>query len=156
MLKSRIGLDIAMSTRRTRQREAILRILKRTTAHPTADWLYDEVRKEIPNISKGTVYRNLNFLRQTGEILELNPDGTVTRYDGRPDNHYHFSCEKCGRVFDVDEPVGPEFDRRVAQKTGFQVNRHTLEFFGLCRDCQKERQSTFRAKSVQAPSRRLK
>jgi len=128
-----------MSTRKTRQREAILRVLKRTATHPTADWLYIEVRREIPNISKGTVYRNLNFLRQTGEISELNPDGTVTRYDGRQDSHYHFSCEKCGRVFDVDEPVSPELDQRVAQETGFQVNRHVLEFFGLCRDCQKER-----------------
>ena len=128
-----------MDTRRTRQREAIIRILKKTTTHPTADWLYEEVRKEIPNISKGTVYRNLNFLRETGEILELNPNGTVARYDGRQENHYHFNCEKCGRVFDVDEPVSPEIDQRVAQKTGFQVNRHTLDFFGLCRDCQQKR-----------------
>jgi Fe2+ or Zn2+ uptake regulation protein len=127
-----------MDTRRTRQREAILRVLKQTTTHPTADWLYDEVRKEIPNISKGTVYRNLNFLRQAGEILELNPDGIVNRYDGRQENHYHFSCEKCGRVFDVDESVSPGLDQRVAQKMGFQVSRHTLQFFGLCRDCQKE------------------
>lgn len=127
-----------MRIRKTRQREAILRVLKRTATHPTADWLYNEVRKEIPNISKGTVYRNLNFLHQTGEISELNPDGRVTRYDGRQDNHRHFSCEKCGRVFDVDEPVSPELDQQVAQETGFQVNRHVLEFFGLCRDCQKD------------------
>jgi len=123
--------------RQTRQRQAILRILKSTTSHPTADWIYDEVRKEIPNISKGTVYRNLKLLRETGEISELNLSGTVSRFEGRQDNHYHFRCEKCGRVFDVDEPVDEEIDRRVAGTTGFKIKYHQLEFRGLCKECQQ-------------------
>ncbi len=124
--------------RETRQREAILNVLRQADTHPTADMVYDEVRKVIPNISKGTVYRNLKILRDTGEISELNLSGTVSRYEGRHENHYHFRCEKCGRVFDLDEPVNNEMDARVARNTGFKVSYHQLEFRGLCRDCQKK------------------
>lgn len=106
-------------------------------SHPTADWIYGEVRKEIPNISQGTVYRNLRLLCKDGEILELGLCGASTRFDGRLDNHYHFRCEKCGQVFDVDEPVNEDINRRVAQKTGFKILSHRLEFRGLCGDCQE-------------------
>ncbi len=126
-----------MIRRETKQREAILNVLRQADSHPTADWVYDEVRKAIPNISKGTVYRNLKILRETGEISELNLSGTVRRYEGRPENHYHFRCEKCGRVFDLGEPVNNELDERVAKRTGFKVSYHQLEFRGLCKDCQQ-------------------
>jgi len=122
--------------RRTKQKEAILEVLRDTTSHPTADWVYNEVRKEIPNISLGTVYRNLRLLCESGEILELDLCGTLARFDARQDNHYHFRCEKCGRVFDVDLPVDEEIDRRAAQKTGFEVSFHRLEFRGVCKNCQ--------------------
>jgi Fur family transcriptional regulator, peroxide stress response regulator len=124
--------------RNTRQKQTILDILRGTNSHPTADWVYDAVRKIIPNISKGTVYRNLKVLRDTGIISELNLNGTVSRYEARQDNHYHFRCEKCGRVYDLNEPVDTELDKRVAQKTGFAVRYHQTEFRGLCKDCQKE------------------
>jgi len=123
--------------RRTKQREVILRVLTTTNSHPTVDWIYDEVRKEIPHVSLGTVYRNLKLLRESGEVLELDLSGAFSRFDGNPDNHYHFRCEKCGRVFDVDEPVNKELDERVAQKTGFKVSHHRIEFRGLCKECQK-------------------
>jgi len=123
--------------KKTKQKEAILRVLRSTTSHPTADWIYAEVRKEIPNISLGTVYRNIKLLRQSGEISEIDFSGTLSRFDGNPDNHYHFRCEKCGRVFDVDEPVNKELDERVARKTGFKISHHRLEFRGLCRECQE-------------------
>ena len=127
-----------MQRRDTRQREAILDILRHTDSHPTADQIYEEVRKIIPHISKGTVYRNLNILSEVGEISELNLSGTVSRFEGKQDNHYHFRCEKCGRVFDLNEPVNGELDRKVAEKTGFKVSYHQLEFRGLCKDCQKQ------------------
>jgi Fur family peroxide stress response transcriptional regulator len=127
-----------MLRRNTRQRDAILNILRHTDSHPTADRVYEEVRKIIPNISKGTVYRNLNLLKEAGEISELNLSGTMSRYEGRPENHYHFRCERCGRVFDLDQPVNKELDNKVAAKTGFKVAYHQLEFRGLCHDCQKK------------------
>ncbi|MBM3118630.1 MAG: transcriptional repressor [Chloroflexi bacterium] len=123
--------------RRTKQKEAILKVLRGTRSHPTADWIYGEVKKEIPNISLGTVYRNLGLLSQSGEILELELCGTYSRFDGRRDSHYHFRCENCGRVFDVDEPVNEEIDGRIARKTGFRVKYHRLEFRGVCKECQK-------------------
>ena len=137
ILVSRTIIDNNMH-RDTKQRQAILDLLRGTTSHPTADWVYDEVRKVIPNISKGTVYRNLKILRDTGMISELDLNGTVSRFEARQDNHYHFRCEKCGRVFDLNEPVDTELDRRVAKNTGFKISHHQLEFRGLCKDCQKK------------------
>jgi Fur family peroxide stress response transcriptional regulator len=125
-----------MNRRATKQRAAILTLLRNTRSHPTADQIYDAVRQQIPNISKGTVYRNLKILGESGEISELNLSGTVSRYEGHKENHYHFRCEKCGRVFDLDEPVNTEIDKRVSARTGFKVSYHQLEFRGLCRDCQ--------------------
>ncbi len=122
--------------RETKQREAILKYLKDTKSHPTADMIYDVVRKEIPRISKGTVYRNLKILKESGQVSELKLEDTVARYEGRKEKHYHFRCEQCGRVFDVDEPVDRNIDKRVAKRTGFKVIRHQLEFRGLCKDCQ--------------------
>ena len=126
-----------MIRRETKQREAILNVLCGVNSHPTADWVYDEVRKVIPNISKGTVYRNLKILREDGKISELNLNGTVSRYEGNQENHYHFRCEKCGRIFDLDEPVNNEINERIAKRTDFKVSYHQLEFLGLCKDCQE-------------------
>lgn len=122
--------------RESKQREAILRFVKGTSSHPTANHVYEEMRKEIPNISLGTVYRNLKLLKREGKISELDIADSKSRFDSNPHNHYHFRCERCGRVFDVDEPVNKKIDKRIAQKTGFKVSHHILEFRGLCKDCQ--------------------
>ena len=122
--------------RKSKQKEAIFRVLKGATSHPTAAWVYERVRKEIPNISLGTVYRNLKLLKQERMISELDLTGTLSRFDGEAQSHYHFRCEQCGYIFDVDEPVNKESDKRLAQKTGFKVSYHRLEFRGLCKDCQ--------------------
>ncbi len=121
--------------RKSKQKESILRVVKETNSHPTAEWIYEQVRREIPNISLGTVYRNLRLLKREGEISELSLAGTLSRFDGIVGNHYHFRCGQCGRIFDVDEPANKEIDRRVTQKTGFKVSYHILEFRGLCEDC---------------------
>ena len=130
--------------RETKQREAILRVLRNTRAHPTADWIYEEVKKEIPNISKGTVYRNLQVLQEDGAVSELNLNGTLSRFEAKQESHYHFRCEQCGRVFDLDEPVNNELDERVAKRTGFKVSHHQLEFRGLCRECQQQSKLKYR------------
>ena len=123
--------------KRTKQKEAILIVLRSTTSHPTADWVYAEVREEIPNISLGTVYRNLKLLKRQGEILELD-FATISRFNGNTQNHYHFRCERCERIFDVEGPVDTESDKQIAQQTGFKVYYHRLEFRGLCQDCSPE------------------
>ncbi len=120
-----------------RQRQAIINVLRGTTSHPDADWIYEKVRTLIPNISKGTVYRNLKILRDTGMISELNLSGTVSRFESRQDNHYHFRCERCGQVSDIDMPVDKELDRHAANRTGHEIRYHQLEFRGICKECKK-------------------
>ncbi len=123
-------------SRKTKQKVAILRVLKATKRHPTASWVYEQVRQEISNISLGTVYRDLKSLKQEGEISELGSTGAQSRFDGTAENHYHFRCRQCSRIFDIGGPVDKEIDERLAQKTGFEVFGHRLEFHGLCKDCQ--------------------
>lgn len=114
-----------------------MRVVVNARTHPGADWVYDQVRKEIPNISMGTVYRNLKLLAQAGEIQELEIAGSLSRFDGNTSPHYHFRCEKCGCLFDLDEPVDRTMEIRIAQKTGFIVKRHYLEFIGWCGGCRQ-------------------
>jgi Fe2+ or Zn2+ uptake regulation protein len=125
-----------MNRRETKQKEGILKVLSNTRAHPTADQIYDEVRKDIPRISKGTVYRNLQVLEEDGAITELRLDGTLSRYETKQENHYHFRCEKCGRVSDIDMPVDKKLDQRAEKRTGLKISSHQLEFRGLCKECQ--------------------
>jgi Fe2+ or Zn2+ uptake regulation protein len=122
--------------KKTRQKEAILATLKQTSSHPTADWVYNQVKKEIPNISLGTVYRNLRQLSAQGQVQELKLCDTLSRFDARLDNHYHFRCEQCGSVLDVDMPVEKELNRKAERETGFRVTHHVMEFYGLCDQCQ--------------------
>jgi len=124
--------------RRTKQREAILRVVKGTPIHPSADWVYEQVRRRIPNISLGTVYRNLRWLQEEGELRELKFNGSAGRYDAVTENHPHFICKQCGRVFDLDNSVNGGLDTKVAQRTGFKVSDYKLELMGLCNDCQSE------------------
>ncbi|MFW6238842.1 MAG: Fur family transcriptional regulator [Halanaerobiales bacterium] len=124
------------STRMTKQRRAILEILRNTDIHPTADWIYEQVKKEIPNISLGTVYRNLNVLSEMGEIMTLDYGSSYSRFDGNPTNHYHFKCEKCEEVFDVELDVLKNLNQKVTDNTSFDVRHHRLEFYGLCPNCQ--------------------
>jgi len=124
--------------RKSKQKELILKVLKSTNSHPTAEGVYRKVKREMPHISLGTVYRNLKLLKEEGEIVELSLVGTLSRFDGCTSPHYHFRCERCQRVFDVDEPVNEAIDSRVARKTDFQITHHRLEFRGLCQDCQRK------------------
>lgn len=123
--------------RMTKQRRLILKVLRDTTSHPTADWIYDRVREDLPNISLGTVYRNLKVLQEQGEIMELNYGSSYSRFDGNPHNHYHFSCVECGQVFDISLNTKTDINEEVEDATGYMVNDHRFEFYGLCHDCQK-------------------
>jgi Fur family peroxide stress response transcriptional regulator len=131
-------------TRKTKQKEAILEVLRSTDSHPTASWIYERVKQKIPHISLGTVYRDLKMLARNGDILEIDFTSNPSRYDGNTGNHYHFRCLKCNNIFDIDEKVNLEINRRVAQKTGFEVLYHCLEFHGLCQQCQQKDYKTLR------------
>jgi Fe2+ or Zn2+ uptake regulation protein len=122
--------------RQTKQREAILNFLRQTDSHPTADRIYDEVRKTMPKISKGTVYRNLQVLQEEGHISEVKLYDTAGRYEIKKKAHYHFRCCQCGQVNDIDIPVMEELDRQATKETGLAISGHQLEFRGLCKECE--------------------
>ena len=122
-------------TKRSRQREKILFALRRTHAHPTAEWVFDHVREELPKISLGTVYRNLSILKDQGKIRELDFGEGLRRYDAVVDDHYHFVCERCGLVRDL--AIAPEEDLNARHKDSVpgRIRTHRLDFFGICSDC---------------------
>ncbi len=121
--------------RMTKQRKVILEVLKSTNTHPTADWIYDQVREKLPNISLGTVYRNLKVLKEVGEIRELDYGSTYSRFDGSPHNHYHFVCNRCERVIDLDLPVDNALNKKAEENNKVKVENHRLEFYGYCIEC---------------------
>ena len=120
--------------RLSKQREAILAELCKVKTHPTADEVYDMVRKIMPRISLGTVYRNLDFLSSQGIVLRLGGAGTQKRFDGNPAPHPHLRCMECGRVDDVHVPLNlPELPDD--QRMGYVSLRCDVEFVGVCPMC---------------------
>ena len=124
--------------KRSRQREAILEILCATTSHPTADWIYDKVRERIPNISLGTVYRNLSLLEEIGEIIKISTGVGPDHYDYNTAPHYHFICRGCGRVMDIDLDFADELMTQVQESTDLAIESCSVSFTGLCPDCKNE------------------
>ncbi len=123
--------------RMTRQRKIILEELRRVNTHPSADEVYDLVRRKLPRISLGTIYRNLEVLLQLGEIQRIELCGNLKRYDGNPATHYHIRCIRCGRVDDVALSPCQDLECQIHCSTDYQVIGHRLKFFGYCRDCQQ-------------------
>jgi Fur family ferric uptake transcriptional regulator len=121
----------------TRQRLMVLRAVRELGCHPTADDVYDEVRKEIPRISLGTVYRNLDVLARGGLIQKIHTEEGQTRFDGNPSRHYHIRCLRCGTVEDVFAGPFPEVEEAAATATGYEVTFYRLEFAGLCPACRE-------------------
>ncbi|WP_035268340.1 Fur family transcriptional regulator [Desulfitibacter alkalitolerans] len=118
----------------TRQKKIILEVVRSTNTHPTADWIYEQAKKELPDISLGTVYRNLKLLRDMGEILELNWGSTFSRYDGITENHYHFVCKRCGKIMDLQLSFNISHED-VEKAANINVETHRLEFYGTCNFC---------------------
>ena len=119
----------------SRQRNLIIRIIRSTHCHPTADWIFDQARKEMPNISLGTVYRNLNILNHEGKIKELCFGKAVNRYDGDLRDHYHVRCISCGRVEDVPHVSPRVSSEKIEKLTGYSIHFLRLEFSGICPEC---------------------
>lgn len=122
----------------TRQRKVIMEELCKVTSHPTAGELCDMVRKRLPRISLGTVYRNLEILSDNGMVLKLEMAGRERRYDGCTDTHYHIRCNGCGRVADVTMRVAEALEGQAEAGSDFRVTGHRLEFEGYCPDCARQ------------------
>lgn len=123
--------------RNTIQRALILDAVNCLGCHATAEEIYNAVVREHPNISKATVYRNLNLLAEEGEIQKLEmPDGPDC-FDHRLHRHYHAKCSRCGRVFDVEMDYMEDLARLVRNAHGFAIEGHNLVFTGICPACQQ-------------------
>ncbi len=124
------------TTKQFRKRNAILACLRSTDIHPGAEWIYDQVRREIPDISLGTVYRNLALFKSQGAIASLGTVNGVERFDGNTRPHVHFICTGCGRVLDLPGIEVPEaLSQEAARQSGSAVESCQLSFTGLCAQC---------------------
>lgn len=121
--------------RMTRQRQVILEELRKVNTHPSADEIYEMVRKRLPRISLGTIYRNLEILSASGEIQRLELGTSLKRFDGVADDHYHIRCLDCNRVIDAPPGFDVSITHEPAESTGFKILGHTLEFIGICPAC---------------------
>ncbi len=119
----------------SRQRESIKACLMNRHDHPTADALYASIREEYPNISLGTVYRNLNLLVETGEIQRLTCGDGADHYDGVAAPHYHFMCRDCHQVYDVPMEVIASLNETAQAYAPGIVDSHSILFFGRCSCC---------------------
>ncbi len=127
----------AVSYKHSKQREALFNLLCSTRTHPTAAWLYDKLRKDFPHLSQGTVYRNLNILAEQKRIKVINVDGTFAHFDADMSVHNHVICTRCGKVEDAFMPSDEQCDQKAADISGYRIDSHRFDFFGLCPDCQR-------------------
>ena len=126
-----------MDTRNTIQRTLVLETVENIKGHATAEEIYRLVCEKYPDISKGTVYRNLQRLCDTGRIRKVEVPSGADRYDRVLKEHYHVKCEKCGRIFDVDMDYMPALEDEIKDKQGFAIYGHSIMFRGICPDCQR-------------------
>jgi len=121
--------------KRSRQREKILNILRSTDTHPTASWVYDELKKDFSNLSMGTVYRNVNILIDQNLVTRIESGSSFDRFDGNVEPHYHFICQECDSIFDMPIEVMEKLNKQANQATNHQVKEHRINFYGLCENC---------------------
>lgn len=126
-----------MMRRQTIQRSLVLKAVNKLQCHATADEIYEEIIKEHPNVSRATVYRNLNLLSETGHIRKIEIPGGADCFDHLCHDHCHVKCEKCGRIFDVDMEYVTGLEKNIRNDRGFSFTGYDIIFRGICPDCQK-------------------
>jgi Fur family transcriptional regulator, peroxide stress response regulator len=128
----------SLDFRITPQRLAVLRILAASEDHPTAEQIFEKVKTEFPTTSLATIYKTIALLKSLNEVLELGfPDGS-NRYDGnKPFPHPHVICTRCRKIMDPELMSLDELKDEISKKTGFRIQHHRLDFFGVCQECQE-------------------
>jgi Fur family peroxide stress response transcriptional regulator len=126
--------------RATRQRRFVYETVASTKSHPTAEQVHEQVRRQMPRVSLGTVYRNLQLLVAEGRLRAWTR-GRTTRFDADISAHDHFSCRECGLLLDLERtPRAFAVERRLRSR-GHEIEEHVLEFVGICRDCRHRRKA---------------
>lgn len=119
----------------SRQRESIKEFLASRKDHPTADTVYEGIREICPNISLGTVYRNLALLENLGEITKITTGGGADHYDGNTDPHHHFICKDCGSVIDLEMDNIDHIQETASKDFDGVIDGYITHFFGVCGTC---------------------
>lgn len=125
--------------RMTHQREIILKELKKFQYHPTADELYERVKKKLPRISLATVYRNLETLSKAGLVKKIAISGRQKRFDHDPRPHCHIYCTACHRVDNIEPDPALDLTQLPLDARGYEIAGCRIEYFGLCRNCVKKK-----------------
>mgnify|MGYP000032390048 CR=1 FL=1 len=123
----------------TRQRKAILEYLRKVKTHPSADEIFEVVRKNLPRISLGTVYRNLEKMCKKGLIRKIEIADTKKRFDATVDNHYHIRCDICGRVDDLHGARFMDLENISNKLRGYKIIGFSIELTGICPRCLKSK-----------------
>ncbi|MCI1965432.1 MAG: transcriptional repressor [Oscillospiraceae bacterium] len=127
----------------SRKREAILAAVRSTTSHPTADWVYEKLKPEYPDLSLGTVYRNLAQFKQDGTIISVGVVNGQERFDGNVRPHTHFVCSNCGCVLDIpDEYISSERVAQAERKYHLQIDSTDILLHGVCPECLSKKQES--------------
>ncbi|MEK3884062.1 Fur family transcriptional regulator [Paenibacillus sp. PL2-23] len=121
--------------RMTPQRHAILSCLMESKSHPTADEIYKALSPDYPSMSVATIYNNLRLFVEAGLVRELTYGDDSSRFDADLSDHYHAICKSCGRIVDFGYPPLLEVERAATEQTGFTVQGHRMEVYGLCTSC---------------------
>lgn len=124
-----------MAVKYSRQRQLIYDFLMSRNDHPTADVIYQNVRQEHPNISLGTVYRNLTQLAGRGEIQRLQVGDGVDRFDADTSRHCHFFCSECGQVTDLQSDCIEDIFTQIRKNFDGRIDRQNICFYGVCHAC---------------------
>lgn len=127
--------ELDNNMRLTSQRQVILEELRKVKSHPTANEVYDMVRKRLPRIGLGTVYRNLDLLAEIGIIRKLEAGGELKRFDGDISPHYHIRCVKCNKIEDIFIPRHQDLEQKAATCCNYKILDHHVQFSGICSNC---------------------
>ena len=122
----------------SKQRDAIKEFLMSRSDHPTADTIYENIRLKYPNISLGTVYRNLNLLVELNEAVKITSKEGSDRFDGRTIPHYHFICNKCNKINDLIMSPINEIEVKAQNHTEDSIDSHEINFYGVCKQCMEK------------------
>ena len=125
--------------RKSRQRERIFEIIEGSSEHPTAQRIYDILKKEIKSLSMGNLYRNIRILTEQGRIIRRDFGDGMEHFDAMTDVHYHFICEKCKSVTDFTMPVQESITKNAQKISEHTITGHSIQFYGICEKCKKRK-----------------
>ncbi|MDR1444261.1 MAG: transcriptional repressor [Treponema sp.] len=134
----------AGNRKHSRKRDEILNVIRSTASHPSARWVYEQLRPAYPRLSLGTVYRNIRAFQEEGELISVGVVEGEERFDGRVQPHPHFICTRCGEVIDIAGNGNKTLEEQVVPAqpeagifAGLYVDHRKTLFYGLCGDCRK-------------------